>query len=76
MAEIPRVDQKGEIVGVDWRLLFAQDRGKAIKGLGRLDFYTGVGSQAEKATYQMTGFRKSYLVVLKPEFFKNSFVGL
>lgn len=76
LAEIPRVDQKGEIVGVDWRLLFAQDRGKAIKGLGRLDFYTGVGSQAEKATYQMTGFRKSYLVVLKPEFFKNSFVGL
>jgi len=76
LAEIPRIDQKGEVIGVDWRLLFAQDRGKAIKGPGRLDFYTGVGSQAEKATYQMTGFRKSYLVVLKPEFFKNSFVGL
>lgn len=76
LAEIPRVDHNGEIVGTDWRLLFAQDRGKAIKGPGRLDFYTGAGPQAEKATYHMTGFRKSYLVVLKPEFFRNSFVGL
>lgn len=76
LAEIPRVDHQGKIIGADWRLLFAQDRGKAIKGLGRLDFYTGTGTQAEKATYHMTGFRKSYLVVLKPEFFRNSFVGL
>ncbi|WP_298609954.1 MltA domain-containing protein [uncultured Thiothrix sp.] len=76
LAEIPRIDHHGEMVGSDWRLLFAQDRGKAIKGPGRLDFYTGAGPQAEKATYHMTGFRKSYLVVLKPEFFKNSFAGL
>lgn len=76
LAEIPRIDHHGEIIGADWRLLFAQDRGKAIKGPGRLDFYTGAGPQAEKATYQMTGLRKSYLVVLKPEIFRNSFAGL
>jgi membrane-bound lytic murein transglycosylase A len=76
LAEIPRIDHNGEIVGADWRFLFAQDRGKAIKGPGRLDFYTGEGPQAEKATYQMTGFRRSYLVVLKPEAFRNSFAGL
>lgn len=76
LAEIPRIDQHGEIIGADWRLLFAQDRGKAIKGPGRLDFYTGAGVQAEKATYHMTGFRKSYLVVLKPEAFRDSFAGL
>ena len=76
LAEIPRINHHGDIVGSDWRLLFAQDRGKAIKGPGRLDFYTGVGPQAEKATYQMTGFRKSYLVVLKPSIYANSLAGL
>lgn len=76
LAEIPRIDHKGKVTGTDWRLLFAQDRGKAIKGPGRLDFYTGAGPQAEQATYHLTGFRKSYLVVLKPEVFRNSLAGL
>lgn len=76
LAEIPRIDDQGDIVGSDWRLLFAQDRGQAIKGLGRLDFYTGAGPQAEKATYHLTGFRKSYLVVLKPEVFRSSLAEL
>lgn len=76
LAEIPRIDRQGEVVGSDWRLLFAQDRGQAIKGPGRLDFYTGFGPLAEKATYHVTGLRKSYLMVLKPEVFKKSFAGL
>ncbi|MFZ1342698.1 MltA domain-containing protein [Thiothrix eikelboomii] len=76
LAEIPRVSRQGEIVGSDWRLLFAQDRGQAIKGPGRLDFYTGFGPAAEQATYHVTGLRKSYLMVLKPEVFRKSGAGL
>ncbi|MFM2319884.1 MAG: hypothetical protein RLZZ215_2505 [Pseudomonadota bacterium] len=76
LAEIPRVSRQGEIIGSDWRFLFAQDRGQAIKGLGRLDFYTGFGPLAEKATYHITGLRKSYLMVLKPEIFRKSVAGL
>ncbi len=76
LAEIPRIDHKGQIVGADWRLLFAQDRGKAIQGPGRLDFYTGAGALAEQATYHLTGFRKTYLLVRKPGFTGDSFAGL
>jgi len=63
LAEVPRINAQGEIEGQDWRLLFAQDRGSAIKGPGRLDLYTGAGQQAEQATYRLTGFRKTYLLV-------------
>ncbi len=75
LAEIPRVDATGQVIGSDWRLLFAQDRGAAIKGPGRLDLYTGAGGQAERATYSMTGFRKTYLL-LHRSFERADYAGL
>ncbi len=73
LADVPRIDSQGNLVGSDWRLLFAQDRGDAIKGPGRIDLYTGTGSIAERATYRMTGFRKTYLLVRKPGFLGESY---
>lgn len=67
LAEIPRIDHNGKQVGRDWRLLFAQDRGAAIKGPGRLDMYTGRGNQAEKLTYRITGTHRTYLLISNPE---------
>ncbi len=72
LAEIPRINHRGERTGSDWRMLFAQDRGDAIKGPGRLDLYTGSGHTAEQRTYQLTGEHKTYLLVRKPDWNKLS----
>lgn len=66
LAEIPRINHSGKKTGSDWKMLFAQDIGNAIKGPGRLDLYTGIGEAAERKTYQMTGLHKTYLLVRKP----------
>lgn len=66
LAQIPRVNHLGERIGSDWRLLFAQDRGNAIKGPGRVDMYTGMGQQAEMATYRVTGLHQTYMLISKP----------
>jgi membrane-bound lytic murein transglycosylase A len=63
LADVPRVDAGGRVIGSDWRLLFAQDRGIEIKGAGRLDLYMGAGPSAEIATHRVTGFRKAYMLV-------------
>lgn len=66
LAEIPRMNHLGKRTGSDWKMLFAQDSGSAIKGPGRLDIYTGIGAEAERKTYQVTGLHKTYLLVRKP----------
>lgn len=66
LAELPRFDFRGEPVGTEWRLLFAQDRGKNIKGNGRMDLYTGVGKAAEATAYKVSGAYRTYLLVRKP----------
>jgi len=76
LAEIPRIDAAGKQIGTDWKLLFAQDRGNAIVGPGRLDIYTGSGNNAELKTYRLTGGHKTYMLVRKPGFTGNNFAGL
>ena len=49
LAQIPRVDHVGKRIGSDWRLLFAQDRGNDIKGPGRVDMYTGMGTTSRSS---------------------------
>lgn len=63
LAEVPRVDSSGNTVGKDWRLLFAQDKGAAIKGAGRIDLYLGAGASAEKQAHKLTGYRKTYMLL-------------
>jgi membrane-bound lytic murein transglycosylase A len=46
--------------------LFAQDHGRAIKGNGRFDLYTGVGGDAESAAYSVTGLHRVFMLVRKP----------
>ncbi len=66
LAAVPRINHLGQRIGSDWRLLFAQDRGNAIKGPGRVDMYTGMGQHAEAATYQVTGLHQTYMLISKP----------
>ena len=71
LAKIPRLYHQGRKVGHDWRLLFAQDRGYAIRGPGRIDLYVGSGRQAEQQTYPLTGLHDTYLLLPKPGQAKN-----
>jgi membrane-bound lytic murein transglycosylase A len=67
LAELPRVNSQGQKVnGTEWRLLFAQDHGRAIQGQGRFDLYTGVGNSAESAAYAVSGMHRAFLLVRKP----------
>ncbi len=67
LAEIPRIDNQGNILNYEWRLLFPQDRGNAIKGNSRLDFYTGTGEWARNWANQVTGLRRAYLLLDKSQ---------
>lgn len=67
LAELPRVTVDGEPAGNEWRLLFAQDNGKAIQGNGRIDLYTGSGRIAEKAAYVISGARRTFMLVRKAD---------
>jgi membrane-bound lytic murein transglycosylase A len=66
LAELPRVNNAGKAIGgSEWRLLFAQDHGRAIQGNGRIDLYTGVGNTAESAAYSVSGIHQAFMLVRK-----------
>lgn len=67
LAEVPRVDAQGNVLNYEWRLLFPQDRGNAIKGKSRLDFYTGTGELARRWANRVTGLRRAYLLLDKQQ---------
>ncbi len=67
LAEVPRVDAQGNVLDYQWRLLFPQDRGNAIKGSSRLDFYTGTGELARRWANRVTGLRRAYLLLDKSQ---------
>ncbi|RTZ66256.1 MAG: hypothetical protein DSZ29_03220 [Aquificaceae bacterium] len=68
LAEVPVINSLGQTVGKEWRMLFPQDRGNAIKGAGRMDIYTGVGESARQMANSLTGYGKAYLLLSKPEY--------
>lgn len=65
LAEVPLRNSYGKVTRTEWRLLFPQDRGGAIKGTQRLDLYTGKGSRAKRLTRAITGMGRAYLLVNK-----------
>jgi len=65
LAEIPMRNSRGKLTGREWRLLFPQDRGGAIKGSTRLDLYTGEGFKARELTREITGIGRAYLLEKK-----------
>lgn len=71
LAEVPLINNIGQAVGSEWRILFSQDRGNAIKGPARIDIYTGVGESARKMANNLTGYGKTYLLLNKSQFENN-----
>ncbi len=68
LADVPIINSDGQKVGSEWRILFPQDRGNAIKGPGRMDIYTGIGESARETANSLTGFGKAFLLLNKPQY--------
>lgn len=64
---VPDVDEKGVLLGrrQDSRFVFCQDTGGAIKGPGRVDFFSGNGEKAHTFAFKLWDQGALYLLVLK-----------
>lgn len=65
LAQVPKLDAYGNLVGHEFRLLLAQDKGGAIKGPGHIDWYQGIGEEAHFHAGQLKHFGKVWLLLPK-----------
>jgi membrane-bound lytic murein transglycosylase A len=65
LAELPDLDRAGRLMGYKYRVLFAQDRGGAIKTTKRIDIYCGVGEQALMEAHKINGHGRLWLMLPK-----------
>jgi membrane-bound lytic murein transglycosylase A len=63
LAQVPKLDAYGNLVGHEFRLLLAQDKGGAIKGPGHIDWYQGIGEEARFHAGQLKQFGKVWLLL-------------
>lgn len=63
LAQVPKLNMSGELIGHEFRLLLAQDKGGAIKGPGHIDWYQGVGDDALFHAGQLKHFGKVWLLL-------------
>lgn len=63
LAQVPKLDTYGNLVGHEFRLLLAQDKGGAIKGAGHIDWYQGIGEEAHFHAGQLKHFGKVWLLL-------------
>lgn len=64
LSAVPVIDAKGQFIRHEYKLLFAQDTGSFIKGM-HVDYYCGVGTEAEHRARYMKHFGKMWLVLAK-----------
>ncbi|MBR7888857.1 murein transglycosylase A [Marinomonas sp. A79] len=65
LAQVPKLDAYGNLMGHEFRLLLAQDKGGAIKGPGHIDWYQGIGEEAHVHAGQLKHFGKVWLLLPK-----------
>lgn len=63
LAQLPILDEAGQLVRHEHRLLIAQDKGGAIKGPGHVDVYKGIGPVAQHQAGQLKHYGKLWLLV-------------
>lgn len=63
LVEVPILDEQGHLMGHQFQLLLAQDKGGAIKGAGHIDWYQGIGEYAHKQAGQLKHFGKVWLLL-------------
>lgn len=62
LAEVPVLDENDKFLKHEYRLLFAQDRGGAIKGTGRVDLYCGIGDRGIKKANSLNHYGRIWLL--------------
>ncbi|MEM9885585.1 MAG: MltA domain-containing protein [Bacteroidota bacterium] len=65
LASVPVLDEKDNVIRHEYRILFAQDTGGAIKGAGRVDIYFGVGGEAQKRANNFNAYGRLWLLLPK-----------
>lgn len=65
LAELPDLDAAGKLKGYTYRILFAQDRGGAIKTTKRLDLYCGIGQLGLQEARRINSFGRLWLLLPK-----------
>ena len=65
LAEVPIMDDNGNLVRTEMRFVLAQDRGSKIKGTGHVDLYMGEGDAAQSRIKDMHHFGKIWLLLPK-----------
>ncbi len=63
LAALPEYDPVSRSVRHRYALLLAQDKGGAIRGPGRVDFYTGIGADAGKKASQIRHYGRLWLLL-------------
>lgn len=67
LAQVPLLDQQGQLQGHEFRLMLAQDKGAAIKTPGRIDVYQGIGDEAQARSDSLRHYGKIWLIVPKAQ---------
>jgi membrane-bound lytic murein transglycosylase A len=65
LAELPEINAAGKQVGTTYRIIFAQDRGGAIKTTKRMDLYSGIGQQGLAEARKVNRFGRLWLLLPK-----------
>ncbi len=65
LAELPDIDPSGKLLGYKYRIIFAQDRGGAIKTTKRIDLYCGMGQKGLQEARKVNRFGRLWLLLPK-----------
>lgn len=65
LAEVPILDDEGNLVRTEMRFVVAQDRGGKIKGTGHIDLYMGEGDAAKARIKNMHKYGRIWLLLPK-----------
>ncbi len=65
LAKIPKINKKGMITDYEYKLLYAQDVGGAIKGTGHIDIYMGIGKKAKQKASNLYHYGELFLLLPK-----------
>ncbi|MDZ7878008.1 MAG: MltA domain-containing protein [Saprospiraceae bacterium] len=65
LAEVPILDEQGNLVRMDLRFVLAQDTGSKIRGTGHVDLYMGEGDGAKNRIKNMNKYGRVWLLLPK-----------
>ncbi len=65
LAEVPILDEQGNLIRMDLRFVLAQDTGSKIQGTGHVDLYMGEGDAAKNRIKNMNKYGRVWLLLPK-----------